>query len=112
MSNFSFGKTNLSKYCITYPKYNMSYLVTLELKKLVKAAKKITGKDMKMYADNEKPHVYEIVVDAADRDGGDAPTDYDTYIIAPIGTKLFVRGGRPYSTVAAVKRLIKLLKVG
>ena len=112
MSNFSFSKSNLSKYSITYPRYNMSYLVTLELQKFCKAAKKITGKEMKMYADNKKEHTYEIVVDMAAREGADAPTDYNAYFIAPVGTKLFVRGGRPYSTVAAVKKLIKLLKAG
>ena len=57
MSKFTFSKTNLSKYCIVYPKYNMSYLVTLELEKLRKAVKKITDKDIIMYPDN-KEHAY------------------------------------------------------
>lgn len=112
MSKFTFSKTNLSKYVITYPRFNMSYLVTLELEKLAKAAKKITGKEMKLVADDKKEHTYEIVVDAAARSGADAPQEYDKYIISPVGTKLFVRGGKPYSTVAAVKKLCKLLKAG
>ena len=112
MSNFSFSKSNLSKYVIVYPRYNMSYLVTKELQKFCKAAEKVTGKEMKMFADNQKERTYEIVVDMAVREGADAPSDYDTYFISPVGKKLFVRGGRPYSTVAAVKKLIKLLKSG
>ena len=71
MSKFTFSKTNLSKYCIVYPKYNMSYLVTLELEKLRKAVKKITDKDIIMYPDN-KEHAYEIVVDEVCRE--QAPT--------------------------------------
>lgn len=112
MNSFSFSKSNLSKYSITYPRYNMSYMVTLELKKLCEAVSEITGKEIKMYADNLKEHTYEIVVDMAAREGADAPEDNDAYIIAPVQKKLFVRGSRPYSTVAAVKRLIKLIKEG
>lgn len=111
MEEFTFSRSDLSKYCVVYPKYNMSYLVTLELEKLCKAVKEITGEDMAMYPDSEQ-HTYEIVVDNANRDGIEAPTDYDTYIIAPIGQKLFIKGGRPYSTVAGVKKFIKLLKSG
>ncbi len=112
MSKFAFSKSNLSKYVITYPHYNMSYLVTLELKKLQREIEKITGKPIKMVADNKKEHTFEIVVAGAERDGAPAVTDYDTYIISPMGNKLFVLGGRPYSSVTAVKKLIKLLKKG
>ena len=111
MSKFTFSKTNLSKYCIVYPKYNMSYLVTLELEKLRKAAKKITGKDMNMYPDN-KEYAYEIVVDEASREQSPMVYDNDTYIISPLDKKIFIKGGRPCSTVAGLKRFIKLLKKG
>lgn len=111
MNKFTFSKTNLSKYSIVYPKYNMSYLVTLELQKLKKEAKKITEKEMAMHPDT-KEHVWEIVVDEACREGSPTVFDNDTYIISPIGKKLFIKGGRPYSTVAGIKRFIKLLKKG
>jgi beta-glucanase (GH16 family) len=110
MSKFTFSKTNLSKYVVTYPRYNMSYLVTLELQKLQKEVSKITGKELKLVADNQKEHSFEIVVAGADRKDAPEVTDYDTYIISPVGNKLFVLGGRPYSSAAAVRRLIKLLK--
>ncbi len=112
MTKFTFSKTNLSKYVITYPRYNMSYLVTLELRKLQKEIEKITKKPIKMVADNKKEHTFEIVVANANRLNAPSLTDYDAYTISPIENKLFVFGGRPYSSAAAVRKLIKLLKKG
>ena len=68
MTHFTFSKTNLKKYSIVYPRFNMSYLVTLELEKLKKAIKAITGKEPKLYPDDGKEHIYEIVVANAKRD--------------------------------------------
>lgn len=112
MNNFTFCKTNLSKYKVIYPKYNMSYLVGLEIKKLCKAISKITGKEAQMLPDNKRQFSYEIVIDAANRDGSPTVTDYDAYIITKVENKLFIKGGRPYSTVAGVKKFINLLGKG
>ncbi len=112
MNAFKFTKTQLLKYKIIYPRYNMSYLVTRELQKLVKKISKITGKETLMLPDNKREFNYEIVVDNANRCGSPEINDYDTYVIAPVGNKIFIKGGRPYSTVAGVKRFIKLLEKG
>ncbi len=110
MTHFTFSKTNLKKYSIVYPRFNMSYLVTLELEKLKKAIKAITGKEPKLYPDDGKEHIYEIVVANAKRDDAPAAPDGDGYVIVPVGCRLFVSGNKPHSSAAAVARLTSLIK--
>lgn len=112
MSKFSFAKTNIGKYSIVYPHFNMSYLVTLELKKLQNAVKQITGKEPALYPDDRTEHIYEIVIAGAAREGAPTVNDNDSYIIAPVGKKLFVMGGKPYTSAAAVAKLTALVKSG
>ncbi len=94
---------------IVRPHYNSSFLTEVQ----IEALKKICyGKDARETVDDvgEAPAKYEIVVGNTNRSGSLAIDDYDSFSVRIEGDKVYLNGGSPYATAAAVKSFAKLLK--
>ena len=97
------------EFSIVRPHYNSSFLTEVQ----IEALKKICyGKDARETVDDvgEAPAKYEIVVGNTNRSGSLAIDDYDSFSVRIEGDKVYLNGGSPYATAAAVKSFAKLLK--
>ena len=106
------GEKDLTKFVIVRPRYNVSYLTTMETDKLIKAVKQLTGEELKVVLDTEKEAEYEIIIGNANRDGVKKIEDRDTYTIYTKGKKVYLNGGHLYSTAMAVTEFVSLVKNG
>lgn len=117
--------SELSRFTVVRPIYNVSYLTQCETDKLCKLLYKKTGYDVKVTHDREAKHPedpterggilettpaveYEIIIGDAEREGvRDIAVSY-AYEIRIEGTKIYLNGGSPHATAMAVSEFIKI----
>ncbi len=105
-------ESDLTEYVIVRPRYNVSYLTTMETDKLIKAVKLLTGTELKVELDTKQASKYEIVIGNANRKGVPKIEDRDAYSILYKDNKIYLNGGHFYSTAMAVTEFISLVQNG
>ncbi len=119
--------SELSRFTVVRPIYNVSYLTQLETEKLCKLLYEKTGYSVPIIHDSvslNNPDVtqrggilkptdvteYEIIIGNCNRDGvKDISISYN-YEIRIEGTKIYLNGGSPYATTMAVSEFCKLVQ--
>jgi len=105
--------SKLLDYNIVRARYNVSYMEQQGMENLSAAILEATGYQVDIVKDKEtEAQDFEIIVGETARDGEEVITDYDTYVINPVGNKIYVNGGNTYSTAIALEELTKLVKNG
>lgn len=119
--------SDVSKFTIVRPIYNVSYLTQSETDKLVDLLYEKTGYEVDIIHDNTSvyknvdAHVkgvleptavteYEIIIGNAQRDGVKEIGVAYNYEIRIEGTKIYLNGGSPYATAMAVSEFIKIVE--
>lgn len=119
--------SDVSKFTIVRPIYNVSYLTQSETDKLVDLLYEKTGYEVDIVHDNTSvyknvdAHVngvleptavteYEIIIGNAQRDGVKRIGVAYNYEIRIEGTKIYLNGGSPYATAMAVSEFIKIVE--
>ena len=118
-----FGSTDLSAIRLVRPIYNVSYIVQLEIDRLINDVMLKTGYKFKLVEDQvasktgsvggtlEVANVYdyEIIVGNCARDGIRNIKDKEEYEIRIEDKKIYLNGGSPYSIAMAVSEFGKIL---
>lgn len=99
------------KYQIVYPRYNTSYLVVLQLKRLQLQLKN-EGKQIAIVKDNSVSIKKEILIGKTNRSQFCTIDSEDEYIIIPKDNKLIIDGGSVQSIIKALDVLSNLLNGG
>lgn len=119
--------SNVSKFTIVRPIYNVSYITQLETDKLCELLYTRTGYEVKIAHDNvavDNPDLtarggllettnaaeYEIIIGNCDRDGVNQIENTDSYEIRIEDKKIYLNGGSPYATAMAVSEFIKMVE--
>lgn len=119
--------SDVSKFTIVRPIYNVSYLTQSETDKLIDLLYEKTGYEVDIVHDNTSvyknvdAHVkgvleptavteYEIIIGNAKRDGVKKIGVAYNYEIRIEGTKIYLNGGSPYATAMAVSEFIKIVR--
>ncbi len=119
--------SDVSKFTIVRPIYNVSYLTQSETDKLVDLLYEKTGYEVDIVHDNTSvyknvdAHVkgvleptavteYEIIIGNAQRDGVKKIGVAYNYEIRIEGKKIYLNGGSPYATAMAVSEFIKIVE--
>ncbi len=118
--------SELSRFTVVRPIYNVSYLTQTETDKLCELLYDKTGYIVPVVHDSEvmydtdytdfyggdlqktEPTEYEIIIGNCDRDGVKSIEDKNSYEIRIEETKIFLNGGSPYATAMAVSEFYKL----
>lgn len=106
------GETDLAKYTIVTPKYNMSYLVGREVEALNDNLMVSNGCLLHQATDWDEESEYEIVIDKTERTGTPETKDSDQYRIKVEGNKVYITGGSNEATAVAVKEFNKMVTEG
>lgn len=113
------GTTRLDKVKVVRPRYNVSYLTTVETENFISYAKEKTGYALTVVNDcdvsgielkRSKENEYEIVIGNCDRDGVHKISNRDEYEIRAVKNRIFVNGGSPIATSTAVSELLEEIK--
>ncbi len=102
----------LSNYCVVKPRFNIPYVVQLQIETMVEELTETTGYSPEIVEDNIAAADYEIIVGSADREGVTAVANRDEYSIVVSDKKIYLNGGSPAATAMAVSELCKMLKTG
>lgn len=117
------GEKNLGLYNVVYPRYNLSYIVKLEIDALVEDIGTSTGYVLGTLTDftvaefdiekvESESSETEIIVGDCTRDGVGVITDKDKYEIRIEGKKVYLNGGSPKATAMAVAEFAKMVSAG
>ncbi len=109
--NVTINGTALGSFCIVRPKYNVSYIVQLQIDELQKLVDSTYAYALECHKDDEAEAEYEIIVGEAQRSG----VQYlggDEYGIVVLGKKVYLNGGSIQATAMAVSEFGKLLSKG
>lgn len=106
------GDTDLAKYKIVTPKYNMSYLVGREVETLNDSLLVSNGVLLGQATDWDEEREYEIIIDQTERPGTPKTEDSDQYRIKVEGNKVYITGGSNEATAVAVKEFNKMVTEG
>ena len=119
--------SQLSRFKVVRPLYNVSYLTQLETDKLCDLLYEKTGYSVEVCNDsaaveNPDPEAcggllettdaveYEIIIGNCDREGVRKIISQNKYEIRIEGTKIYLNGGSPYATTMAVSEFIKIVE--
>ncbi len=103
---------NIQKYSVVRPHYNNSYVVTIEMDKLITYINEVTAYPVQIVEDRYvEPGEYEIVVGDTNRDDVTF-SSYDEYSIKVDGNKVYLNGGSFHATAMAVSEFTKMLEKG
>lgn len=119
--------SDVSKFTVVRPIYNVSYLTQCETDKLIDVLYKKTGYEVSVIHDNTSvyknvdAHIkgvleptaiteYEIIIGNSQRDGVKKIGVAYNYEIRIEGTKIYLNGGSPYATAMAVSEFIKIVE--
>lgn len=109
--DITIAEISLKNYKIIRPHYNSSYLMTVELEKLVNYIRTETGYPITVeddaYVDEGD---YEIIVGNTNRLNVQTFDDYNTYSIKVDGNKVYLNGGSYHATAIAISEFTKMLE--
>ncbi len=107
--------TNISKFTMVRPRFNLSYLAQLEMEKIYEYVKQTTGFEVEIVDDHLlKEGDFEIVVGNANRKDVKVfdKNDTDSYSVVITDKKVYLNGGSTYATAMAVSEFLEMLKDG
>ncbi len=119
--------SDLSKFTVVRPIYNVSYLTQCETEKLTDILYEKTGYNVPIIHDNVSVYSevdenikglleptdvteYEIIIGNCDREGVKQINVAYNYEIRIEGTKIYLNGGSPYATTMAVSEFVKMVE--
>ncbi len=101
---------DLIDYVIVKPRFNLSYITTIEIEKLQKTLLEKYGYVVKVINDVDRISAErEIIIGNADREGVVAVSGGDKVSVKVDGGKVFLNGGSTYSVAAAVTKFNNLI---
>ena len=106
--DMSIGNTNIGNYTVVIPEYNLSYIVKMKIDEMLKEIYEKSGYMLNVVKDSsQNESECEIVIDNCNRNGVKSITERDSYEIRFEDEKVYINGGRNYSTAYAVELFFK-----
>lgn len=99
-----------SEFAIVRPHFNSSFLTEIQIEKLEKLCYGADSGKKVLEDAYEAPKKYEIAVGSTNRNGSRKIDDYDEFEVRIEGGNVYLNGGSPYATAAAVASFTGMLK--